>query len=206
MAKSGSAMSFALPDFGPYLSGLADKTFEILATTTPALIAEDLRATADILEVLYRYGVLIDIESDYATLDNIAKAGFAEDLNDVLHAHPRLEPLRDEIGRIALLAVAGSVDVEELGELGETALTRVAVEITLLLNDAGSKEELADRLLTFLDAADASVDFDTSGLTEFVTDTVLHHFDGKEYVTADDLRQLILDYQVQLIAAGYPVY
>ena len=206
MAKSGSAMSFALPDFGPYLSGLADKTFEILATTSPALIAEDLRATADILEVLYRYGVLIDIESDYATLDNIAKPGFAEDLNDVLHTHPRLEPLRDEIGRIALLAVAGAVNVEELGELEETTLAHVATEITHLLNDTGSKEELADRLHTFLDAADASVDFDTSGLTEFVTDTVLHHFDGKEYVTAEDLRQLILDYRDELIAAGYPVY
>ena len=206
LAKSGSAMSFAIPDFGPYLSGLSKKVFEILSTTDSTLIAEDLRATADVLDVLYRYGVLIDIESDYATLDNITKAGFAEDLNAVLLAHPRLEPLRDEIGRIALLAVAGAVDVENLGELEETALNRVAVELTLMLNDAGSSEELADRLDTFLEAADASVDFSASGMTDFVASTVLHRFEGQEYVTAEDLRQLILDYQVELIAAGYPAH
>ena len=206
MAESGSAMAFVLPDFGPYLSGLFEKGFDILSTTTPALIGEDLRAVADLLEVLVRYEVLINIESDYATLDNIAKPGFAEDLNGVLHAHPRLEPLRDEIGRIALLAIAGAVDAEELGTLETAALDRVAVEITLMLNGAGSEEELATRLNTFLKTADASVDFDASGLTDFVSTTILDRFSGEEYVTAEDLRQLILDYRLELIENGYPVH
>lgn len=205
MSESGSAMSFVLPDFGPYLSDLFDKAFDILATTTPELVSEDLRAMADLLEVMVRYEILISIESDYATLDNLAKPGFAEDLNEVLHAHPRLEPLRDEIGRIALLAIAGAVDVDDFGEVEQTALSSVASEITRLLHETGSEEELADRLNSFLDSADASADIGASGLTNFVASTLMHHFDGKEAVSAGDLEQLIRDYRDELIANGYPV-
>ena len=152
--------------------------------TDPAKLRADLYSLADTLTV---YGAVGGGSSDAAALDKLLK---------LLAANPNMEPLLEELKRLAREAVQEEVSFtkDENGEYSETVQAAVN-ELNELssLSKAEQKEKVLDSVKDLLDEADISA---TDARVDYFVDVVVNELipeQGGE-ITPESAESFLVDY------------
>ena len=101
-------------DAGELYQPLVDTALGILATTDKDTVVPDLRAVVDMFKVLVKHGVLSsEGEENGDVLDKLSDGAIISELLAVVGENERMHPLADEITRLGLRTLAGTLGIPE---------------------------------------------------------------------------------------------
>lgn len=191
-----SFMNIPEPQVDPLLRPVLRSFYGILATTDEDLIAGDIQAVADVIEVLINYGILEGTAQGPALASLLLEGSVIRDMTNAINAHPRFRPLMDTITGIGLNAISDMLNVslpdsETLKDISvnlSSALTELQ-QIPADQQVAVLNEELEKALNTYNVEVPAEV-------KDMISQTVINEFtdeNGAITATEEDVKNYLTD-------------
>jgi len=106
-----SFMNIPEPEVDPLLRPVLRSFYGVLATTDEDLIAGDIMAIADVVEVLINYGILEGTAEGARLASLLLEGSFIRDMTNAINTHERFRPLMNTITGIGLNAISDMLEV-----------------------------------------------------------------------------------------------
>lgn len=191
-----SFMNIPEPEVDPLLRPVMRSFYGVLATTNEDLIAGDIMAIADVVEVLINYGILEGTTGGTELGSLLLEGNFIRDMTAAINTHARFRPLMDTITGIGLSAIS---DMLEVPLPDSETLTKISgnlsTALTAIRNAPAELQaaELTDQIKAVLAEYNLEV---PDEVINMISQTIINEFadeNGAITATEEEIKDYLID-------------
>ena len=182
------------PETDPTITPLIDALYGSMSTSSRETISEDLGTVVDILRVIDKHGILSKLGDDSEDIASYLNGAFVSDFMKSISGNKRFSVLIPEVTNLSMRMLASAMNLpENVGEVYDNITADLSAELNNALSsgDEDSVQKFTENVASTLKDNGIEV---TDEVADIVASNMITAFEGKENVTAEDVKEYFNDY------------
>ena len=193
-ANGEEFLGMTAPNTDPMIEPLVKALYGSMSTSTRETIVEDLGTVVDILRVIDKHDIFSKLSDDSGDITSYLSGAFVSDFMKSISGNERFSVLVPEITNLSMRMLASAMNLpENVEEIYNNITTDLSVGLNEALSsgDEESIKKFTEEVTSTLKGNGIEV---TDEVADIVASNMVSAFEGKENVTADDIKEYFNDY------------